>query len=63
MHRQYSQGQVSWEECRDAAQFYRNYVRKAKAQLERNLARVAKNNKDCYRYVSRKRKAKESKTH
>jgi len=40
--------------CRDG-------VRKAKAQLELNLARDAKNNKKgFYRYVSQKRKIKES---
>jgi len=39
----------------------RDEVRKAKAQLELNLARDAKNNnKGCYRYVSQKRKVKES---
>ena len=35
--------------CRDG-------VRKAKAQLELNLARDAKNKKGFYRYVSQKRK-------
>ena len=40
--------------CRDG-------VRKDKAQLELNLAREAKNNKKFfYRYVSRKKKVKES---
>jgi len=40
--------------CRDG-------VRKAKAQLEVNLARCAKDNKKgFYRYVSQKRKVKES---
>jgi len=39
--------------CRDG-------VRKAKAQLELNLARDAKNNKGFYRYVSRKKMVKES---
>ncbi|KAK4824408.1 hypothetical protein QYF61_014719 [Mycteria americana] len=45
MHRQWKQGQVSWEEYRDAAWLCRDGVRKAKAQLELNLARDAKNNK------------------
>jgi len=42
--------------CRDG-------TRKAKAQLEINLARDAENKKDIYRYVSRKRKVKESIPH
>jgi len=42
----------------------RNGVRKAKAQLELNLARDAKNNKKgFYRYFSQKRKIKESVPH
>jgi len=39
----------------------RDEVRRAKVQLELNLARDAKNNKKgFYRYVSQKRKVKES---
>jgi len=61
MHRQSKQGQVCWEEYRDAARLCRDEVRRAKAQLELNLARNAKNNnKGLYRYVSQKMKAKES---
>ncbi|KFQ74137.1 hypothetical protein N335_02350, partial [Phaethon lepturus] len=61
MHRQWKQGQVSWDEYRDAAWLHRDGVRKAKARLELNLARDAKNNKKgFYRYVSQKRKVKES---
>jgi len=46
---------------RDAVQLYRDEDRKAKAQLELNLARDARNNKKhFYRYVSQKRKVKES---
>ncbi|KAK4827373.1 LOW QUALITY PROTEIN: hypothetical protein QYF61_017311 [Mycteria americana] len=45
MHRQWKQGQVSWEEYREAARLCRDGVRKAKAQLELNLARDTKNNK------------------
>jgi len=44
MHRQWKQGQVPWEEYKDAARLCRDGVRKAKAQLELNLARDAKNN-------------------
>ena len=39
MHRQWKQGQVLWEEYKEAA---RDGVRKAKAQLEMDLARAAK---------------------
>ena len=61
MHRQWKQGQVSWEKYGDPAQLSRDDVRKAKAQLELNLARDTKNNKKhVYRYVSQKRKVKES---
>jgi len=60
MHRQWMQGQVSWEEYRDAAQLCRDDARKAKAPLELNLARDTKNNKGIYRYVRQKRKVKES---
>ncbi|KAK4818274.1 hypothetical protein QYF61_009992 [Mycteria americana] len=50
MHRQRKQGQVSWEKYRDTAWLCRDGVRKAKAWLELNLARDAKNNnKDFYR--------------
>jgi len=39
------QGHISWEEYRDAAQLCRDDVRKAKAQLELNVSRDAKNSK------------------
>ena len=61
LHRQWKQGLASWEEYRDAARLCRDGVRKAKAQLELNLARDVKNNKKSfYRYVSRKKVVKES---
>jgi len=60
LHRQWKQGQVSWEEYRDAAWLCRDEVRRAKAWLELNLARVTENNKGFYRYVNWKRKIKES---
>jgi len=44
MHRQGKQGQVTREGYRYAAQLCRDGVRKAKMQLELNLARDAKNN-------------------
>ena len=45
MHRQWKQGHVAWEEYRDAVQMCRDGIRKAKAQMEMNSARDAKNNK------------------
>jgi len=61
LHRQWKQGPASWEEYREAARLCRDGVRKAKAQLELNLARDAKNNKKGFsRYVSRKKMFKES---
>ncbi|KAM6103455.1 uncharacterized protein LJ206_014212 [Theristicus caerulescens] len=61
LHRQWKKGLVSWEEYRDTAQLYKDGMRKAKAQLELNLVRDAKNNKKgFYRYINQKRKVKES---
>lgn len=55
MHRHWNQGYVFWEEYTDA-QMYRNRVGKAKAQMELNLARDAKNsNNILYRYFGEKR--------
>ena len=51
-----SRDRYPWEEYRGAAWLCRDVVRKAKAQLQLNLARDAKNNKkDFYRYVSQKK--------
>jgi len=56
MHRPWKQGQVSLDEYRKDALLCTDGVRKAKEQLELNLARDAKNNKKgFYRYVSQKR--------
>ncbi|KFO74885.1 hypothetical protein N303_15516, partial [Cuculus canorus] len=61
LHRQCKQGEGTWAEYRDAAQLCKDGVRKAKGQLELNLAREVKTNKKgFYRYVNQKRKAKES---
>ena len=60
MYRQWKQGQVSWEEYKEAAKLCRDGVRKAKALLELNLARDAKKNrKGFYRYLNQKRKVQE----
>ena len=48
MHKQWKQGQVTWEEYRDAARLCRDGVRKAKAQLELDLARDTKKNKKTF---------------
>ncbi|KFZ67293.1 hypothetical protein N338_10186, partial [Podiceps cristatus] len=61
LHRQWKQGRVTCEEYRDAARLCRDGVRKAKAQLELNLARNTKNSKKgFYRYLNQKRKVKEN---
>jgi len=60
LHRQWKQGQVSWEEDMDSAWLCTDGIRKAKAWMEVNLARDAKHNKKgFYRYVKQKRKVKE----
>jgi len=59
MHRQWKQGQVLQNEYKETPRLCRDEVRKAKAQLELNLARDAKNKKDCYRYLKQKGKAPE----
>jgi len=58
MHRQWKQGQVSWEEYSDTAQLCWDGVRKAKVQLERNLVRDAKNNKASTGTSARKGRSK-----
>lgn len=44
----------------DIAQLCRDEARKAKAWMEMNLAMDAKNKKGFYRYVTQKRKVKET---
>jgi len=51
MHRKWKQGQVSWEEYREAAWFCTDGVRKAKAMLELSLARDTRKTKGLYMYV------------
>ncbi|KFR00189.1 hypothetical protein Y956_08025, partial [Nipponia nippon] len=61
MHKQWKKGLVSWEEYRDIARLCKDGIRKAKARLELNLVRDAKNNKKgFYRYINQKRKVTES---
>lgn len=49
-----------WEMYRDTKKMCRNGIWKAKAQLELNLARDAKNNKKrFYRFISQNRKTEQ----
>ncbi|KFQ22506.1 hypothetical protein N331_03272, partial [Merops nubicus] len=60
LHTQLKQGQVSWAENREAARLCRGKVKKAKMQLELNLAKdTKKNKKGFYKYLNQKRKVKE----
>ena len=60
-YRGWKQGQVAWEEYREAARVARDRVRKAKALTELNLARdIRSNKKSFYRYVGDRRKSKEN---
>lgn len=60
MHRQWRQEHASWEDYRNMAWECRDVIRKAKAQLELNLARNTENNKKSfYRYIKQQRKIKE----
>ncbi len=64
MYRKWKQGCVAWEEYRAVVCVCRDRIRKAKAQMELNLARDVKDNKKgFYRYIDRKRQAKESVPH
>ncbi|KFO79625.1 hypothetical protein N303_03515, partial [Cuculus canorus] len=61
LHRQCKQGQGTWGVYRDTARLCRDEVRKAKAQLELNLAREVKTNKKGFcRCINHKRKIKEN---
>ena len=60
MFREWKQGCVSWEEYRAAVRVCRDRIRKAKVQMELNLARDVKDKKGFYKYIGRKRQAKES---
>ncbi|KFQ40129.1 hypothetical protein N332_13281, partial [Mesitornis unicolor] len=60
IYREWKRGQVRWEDYKDVAQTARDHVRKARAQVELNLAKNIKGNmKTFYRYISDKRKARE----
>ena len=56
MYRKWKQGCVFWEEYRAVVRVCRDRIRKAKAQMELNLARDVKDNKKgFYRYTGRRR--------
>ena len=62
IQKHWKQGPVPWEEYRGAARLCRDEVRKAKVQLELNLASDAKSNKKgFYRYLNQKRNVQEGK--
>ena len=60
VYRKWKQGCVGWEEYRAVVHVCRDRIRKANAQVELNLARDVKDNKKgFYRYIGRRRQAKE----
>uniref|UniRef100_A0A8V5GU01 Uncharacterized protein n=1 Tax=Melopsittacus undulatus TaxID=13146 RepID=A0A8V5GU01_MELUD len=60
-YKRWKQGQAAWDEYRDVVQDVRDQVRKAKAQLELNLARDVKDNrKGFYRYVVAKKQTRDN---
>ena len=61
MYRKWKQGCVAWEEYSAVVHVCRHAIREIKAQMELKLARDVKNNtKGFYRYMGRRRQAKES---
>ncbi|KAF1544809.1 hypothetical protein FQV19_0013932, partial [Eudyptula minor] len=57
----WKKGQATQEEYRDLVRSCREEMRKAKAQLEHNLAAVIKDDKKCfYKYINDKKRAKEN---
>ncbi|KAJ7402411.1 hypothetical protein BTVI_86713 [Pitangus sulphuratus] len=60
MHRQWKQGNLSWEEPRETVGMCRDGIRKAKAQMEQDVTRDVNNNEGFYKYIGQKRKAKEN---
>ncbi|KAF1517059.1 hypothetical protein FQV20_0009580, partial [Eudyptula albosignata] len=61
VYRLWKKGQATQGEYRDLATSCREEMRKAKAQLERNLAAAVRDKKKCfYNYINDKRRAKEN---
>ena len=55
----WKEGQATWEEYRNVVRACKDATRKAKAHLELNLARDARNNKKgFFNYISSKRKTR-----
>ncbi|GAB0208240.1 mitochondrial enolase superfamily member 1 [Grus japonensis] len=61
VYHSWKKGQATQEEYRDLVRSCRGKIRKAKAQLELNLATVVRDNKKCfYKYINNKKRAKEN---
>ena len=61
VHEMWKKGLSIWDEYRKAVRACRDAMRKAKALLEWSLAKEVKSNKkDCFKYVSSKRKTREN---
>ncbi|GAB0202630.1 hypothetical protein GRJ2_002728600 [Grus japonensis] len=61
VYHSWKKGQATQEEYRDLIRSCRDKIRKAKAQLELNLATVVRDNKKCfYKYINSKKRAKEN---
>lgn len=59
-HRQWKQGQISWEDYNKATRLCWDEIRKTESQLEPNLARGdKKSKKGFYRYLNQKEKVQE----
>ena len=57
----WKKGQATQEDYKDVVRLCREKMRRAKAQLEFNLATAVQDNKKCfYKYVSNKRRTKEN---
>ncbi|KAK4828655.1 hypothetical protein QYF61_000303 [Mycteria americana] len=57
----WKKGQATQEDYKDVVRLCREKIRRAKAQLELNLATAINDNKKCfYKYISNKRRAKEN---
>ena len=57
----WKKGQATQEDYKDVVRLCREKIRRAKAQLELNLATALKDNKRCFfKYISNKRRAKEN---
>ncbi|KAK4829538.1 hypothetical protein QYF61_005177 [Mycteria americana] len=57
----WKKGQATQEDYKDVVRLCREKIRRAKAQLELNLATAVKGNKKCFhKYISKKRSAKEN---